>query len=48
MGILILIIIIAITFFLGKHAIIEGMNLEKNKLTKNLEEYEQKERQKQS
>ena len=36
MSILILIVVIAITILLGRHAIIEGMNLEKNKLTKNL------------
>ena len=48
MNILIIIGVIAFTILLAKHAYNEGMKIENNKLIKNLEKYEQKEREKQS
>ena len=45
---LILIGVILFTILLAKHAIKEGMKIEKNNLKQNLEKYEQKEREKQS
>ena len=48
MGTIILIVIIITTIFLGKYALKTGMALERNKLIKNINNYEQKEREKQS